>query len=180
MEAWSLIFFPSTKFLFEANIFTSLCLILPLLTLFIHSFINLDLHLSVWFFFFFNCNLAGPRPTLSHSQGDSLTNSMLITAFVQVRPEGHWEPHNEVRSLSLAECLAGTFQFWLQCLNPLGHSPPRPPGHSPFLVLYTIEHIVIIFIKKIVCLWCLSLFEMFKSMIESFEVKVNFSQKSFS
>ena len=40
-------FFPSTKFLLEANIFTSFCLILPLLTLFLYSFINLDLHLSV-------------------------------------------------------------------------------------------------------------------------------------
>ena len=34
-----------------------------------------------FFFFFFNCYLADPRPTLGHSQGDSLTNQMLITAF---------------------------------------------------------------------------------------------------
>ena len=52
---------------------------------------------------------------------------LLIIVFVQVQPEGHWEPHNnEVGSLSLAECLAGfepgTFQFWLQHLNLLGHS----------------------------------------------------------
>ena len=32
---------------------------------------------------------------------------MLITAFVQVQPEGHWEPHNEVGSLSLAKQLVG-------------------------------------------------------------------------
>ena len=57
--------------------------------------------------FFFNCYLAVPRPTLGHSQGDSLTNLMLITAFVQVRPKGHWEPHNEVGSLSLAKCSVG-------------------------------------------------------------------------
>ena len=31
--------------------------------------------------FFFNCYLAVPRPALSHSRGDSLTNPMLITAF---------------------------------------------------------------------------------------------------
>ena len=31
--------------------------------------------------FFFNCYLAAPLPTLGHSQGDSLTNPMLITAF---------------------------------------------------------------------------------------------------
>ena len=41
------------------------------------------------------------------------------------RPEGHREPHNEVGSLSPAEHLVGfeleTFQFLLQCLNPLGH-----------------------------------------------------------
>ena len=30
---------------------------------------------------FFNCYLAAPRLTLGHSQGDSLTNPMLITAI---------------------------------------------------------------------------------------------------
>ena len=66
---------------------------------------------------------------LPHSQfqGDSLTNPMLITVFVQVWLKGHQEPRNEVGSLSPAECLVGfepgTFRFWLQCPNPLGHSP---------------------------------------------------------
>ena len=46
--------------------------------------------------FFFNCYLAVPGRTLGHSRGDSLTNPMLITAFVQFRPEGHREPRNEV------------------------------------------------------------------------------------
>ena len=66
-------------------------------------------------FFFFNCYLADPRPTLGHSQGDSLTNPMLIAAFYLIRPEGHREPRNEVGSLSPAERLAGfepgTFRF---------------------------------------------------------------------
>ena len=43
------------------------------------------------------------------------------------RPEGHQEPYNKVGYLSLAEHLLGfepgTFRFWLQYLNPLGHSP---------------------------------------------------------
>ena len=82
---------------------------------------------NVFFFFFLNnCYLAVPQPTLGHSQGDTLTNPMLITAFVQVRPESHREPRNEVGSLSTAERLVGfdpgTFRFWLQRLNPLGHS----------------------------------------------------------
>ena len=68
-----------------------------------------------------------PWPTLGHSQGDSLTNLMLIAAYVRIRPEGHWEPHNEVWSLIPAKRLAdfelGTFQFLFQCLNKLGHSP---------------------------------------------------------
>ena len=50
---------------------------------------------------------------------------MLITVFVQFRPEGHREPSNEVGSLSPAERLVrfepGIFQ--LQFLNPPGHSP---------------------------------------------------------
>ena len=63
--------------------------------------------IEVPLFFFFNCYLAVPRPTLGHSQGDSLTNLMLITTFVQVRPEGHREPRNKVGALSLAEHLVG-------------------------------------------------------------------------
>ena len=35
-------------------------------------------------FFFFNCYLAAPRPTLGHYQGDSLTHPMLITAFFYI------------------------------------------------------------------------------------------------
>ena len=60
-----------------------------------------------FWFFFLNCYLAVPRPTLGHSQGDSLTNPMLITAFVHIRPEGHREPRNKVGSLSPAERLVG-------------------------------------------------------------------------
>ena len=78
-------------------------------------------------FFFFNCYLTVPRPTLGHSQEDSLTNPMLITVFVQVWTEAHWEPHNKVGYLSPAKHPAGfepgTFRFWLKHLNPLGHSP---------------------------------------------------------
>ena len=55
--------------------------------------------------FFLNCYLAAPRPTLVYSQGDSLTNPMLITAFYLLRPEGHRELRNEVGPLSPAECL---------------------------------------------------------------------------
>ena len=40
-------------------------------------------------------------------QGDSLTHPMLIIAFPQFWPWGHWEPRSEVRSLSLAELLVG-------------------------------------------------------------------------
>ena len=68
-----------------------------------------------FFFFFFNCYLAAPRPTSGHYRGDSLTHPMLITAFLHIRPEGHWEPRSEVGSLSPAERLVGfepgTFRF---------------------------------------------------------------------
>ena len=59
--------------------------------------------------------LAFPRPNLGHSQGESLTNPMLIIVLYLCRPEGLREPCNEVGSLSLAEDLAGfepgTFPF---------------------------------------------------------------------
>ena len=41
---------------------------------------------------FFNYYLAAPRPTLGHSQGYRLTNSMLITAFQLFQPKVHQEP----------------------------------------------------------------------------------------
>ena len=67
-----------------------------------------------------NCYLAAPRPTLGHYGGGSLTHTMLITAFLR-------EPAKEVGSPSQAERHVdfepGNFRFWLQHLNPLGHSP---------------------------------------------------------
>ena len=42
-------------------------------------FINASLPLLIKFFF--NCYLAAPWPLLGHSQGDSFTNLILITAF---------------------------------------------------------------------------------------------------
>ena len=56
---------------------------------------------------FFFCYLAVPRQIFGHSQGGSCTNPMLITVFYLCRPEGHWEPCNEVGSLSPAKHLAG-------------------------------------------------------------------------
>ena len=47
--------------------------------------------------------------------GDSLTDPMLITVFVHVRPEGHREPRNDVGALSPTERLVdfepGIFRF---------------------------------------------------------------------
>ena len=57
--------------------------------------------------FFFNCFLAAPQQTLGHYQGSSLTHTMLITAFLHIRLEGHPEPRNEVGSLSPVEHLVG-------------------------------------------------------------------------
>ena len=48
-----------------------------------------------------------------------------------IRPEIDREPRSEVGSVSLAQRLVGfepgTFRFWLQRLNPLGHSPQMFP-----------------------------------------------------
>ena len=59
---------------------------------------------------------------------------MFITCVLHVRPEGHREPRNEVGSLGLAKCQVGfepgTFRFWSQCLNPLGHSVQQFTGDT--------------------------------------------------
>ena len=64
-------------------------------------------------------------PILGLYRGDSLTYLMLIIAFLEFWHEGHWEPCNEVGTLSLIKCLVGfllrTFWFYLQCLNLLDH-----------------------------------------------------------
>ena len=66
--------------------------------------------------------MAVPLPTLGHYQGDSHTQLILCSGFLHFWPKCH----QEVWSLSLAECLVGfewgTFWFWLQCLNPVGHA----------------------------------------------------------
>ena len=80
-----------------------------------------------YIFIFCNWYLAAPQPTLNHSQGDSLTDRVLITAFWLFRSEVHREPPNEVGFLSSAKRRVGfeqgTFQFQSQRLIPL-------PGHS--------------------------------------------------
>ena len=66
---------------------------------------------------------------LSGGQPHSLDVNHCVLHF---RPEGHWEPCNEVGSLSQAERLGGVepgaFSFLLERLNPLGHSPQRVEG----------------------------------------------------
>ena len=68
-----------------------------------------------FFFFFLTAIWLSHGQLLGHSQGDSLTNPMLITAYVHVRLGGHREPRNVIGSLSPAERLAGfepgTFRF---------------------------------------------------------------------
>ena len=87
---------------------------------------NLYLY-DYYLFFFFNCYLAAPRPTLGHYRGGSLTHPILITSVLNIRPEVHRELLSGVGSLSPAERLVGfepeTFRFWSQRLNPIGHSP---------------------------------------------------------
>ena len=66
------------------------------------------------------CYLATPRLTLGHSWGDSLSNLMLITAFVNYRFKGHPKLRSEVGSINLVEHLvgfeAGTFRFDINVL----------------------------------------------------------------
>ena len=56
---------------------------------------GIDLSRQINTSIFFNYYLAAPRPTLGYSQGGSLTNLMLITAFYPFRPEAQQEPRNE-------------------------------------------------------------------------------------
>ena len=46
---------------------------------------NMDIYeceyIYIYIFFFLNCYSAVPQPTLGNSQGDSLSNLMLIAAF---------------------------------------------------------------------------------------------------
>ena len=53
---------------------------------------------------FFNCYLANFGLLL---RGGSLTHPILITAFLQFWPKGHWEPRNEVLFLSRSSTYLG-------------------------------------------------------------------------
>ena len=48
------------------------------------------------------------QPTLAHYRGYSLTYPMLISVFVNFRPECHQEPRDEVESVRPVKRLAGT------------------------------------------------------------------------
>ena len=89
--------------------------------------LNISLGFFIYLFFFFNCYLSAPRPTLNKYWGGSVIHWMPFIEFLHIWPEGHWEPRNNVGYLSQAEHLvrleSGTFHFWLQPLNTLGHSP---------------------------------------------------------
>ena len=80
-------------------------------------------HKQPFCWYFLNCYLAAPLPTLGHYRGGSLTQLMLITCVLHTLPEGHQEPCNKVGSIRLAEHLVGfepgTFWFWSQHFNSL-------------------------------------------------------------
>ena len=73
--------------------------------------------------FFFICYLAAPWPTLGNiwGRGGSLTDPMLITAFVKFFSKGHWEYRYEVGLLSPDQNPmgfdAGTFRLLSQRLH---------------------------------------------------------------
>ena len=58
------------------------------------------LPLIVLIYYFSNCYLAVPRPASDHYRRGSLTHLILITGFLHIWPEGHWESCNAVVSLS--------------------------------------------------------------------------------
>ena len=83
---------------FSRKVFLLLCSI---------NWLNLIAWLPLLLFFFLNCYLAALRPTLSHPQGDSLTNQMLIPVFLTISTRRLPESRSEVGSLGLSEDLAG-------------------------------------------------------------------------
>ena len=78
---------------------------------------------------FFNCYLAASWPILDHYRWDNPTNPFFYhCVFFNISDQKvNEELRNEVESLSQAKRLMEfelrNFGFWLQCLNPLGHSP---------------------------------------------------------
>ena len=56
--------------------------------------------------YFFICYLGDPRPTWTTIE-KTASRTLCCLRYVNYRPEDHREPRNEVRSLSLAECLGG-------------------------------------------------------------------------
>ena len=107
-----------------------------------------SLHIYIYIF---NCYLSAPRPTLDHYQGGSLTHPILIVCILHIRPEGYWEPRNEVGSLSSVKRLvgfeAGTFRFWSECLNQLGHSSRRGNSVKVYILKNSLKCLHMIFVS---------------------------------
>ena len=116
------------------------------------SFMKKVTHLQQFtYMYIFNCYLSAPRPTFGHYQGDSLTQPILIVCILRIRPEGHWEPRNELGSLSSVKHLvgfeAGTFRFWSECLNQLGHSFRRGNTVKVYILRNSLECLHMIFVR---------------------------------
>ena len=100
----------------------------------------------IYFQLLFGCPTANFGP-LSRWQPHSPDANHSI---LQNQPEGHQKPCNEVRSLSLAKHLVGfepgTFWFWLQRLNPLGHSLQILSFNPIYMYAYIKECLLYIYI----------------------------------
>ena len=110
----SFLFASRTKYIYLLYIYIYISYIYILYIYILYKYI-IYTYIYIIYIYIFNCYLAAPRPTLGHYRGGSLTQPMLITCVLHIRPEGHREVNNEVGSLRLAQCLVGfelgTFQF---------------------------------------------------------------------
>ena len=105
------------------------------------------------FFDFFQLLFGCPTAIFGQLSMDQPHSPDVNHCVLRIPPQSHREPCNEVGSLSPAKCLVrfewGTFQFWLQRLNPL--------DHSPFLVKLKFSWyrtFVSDYVKCVYFLWC--------------------------
>ena len=100
-----------------------------------------DYYLKTWYVevvvvVFFSCYLDAPRPTLGHYWGSNLTHPMLITCTICIfgpgAPGALWRAWVPKPGRAPSEFEPGTFRFWSQRPNPLGHSPLTSCSTLPY------------------------------------------------
>lgn len=98
-----------------------------------HHLRAMDKSAHSFFFLFTDLALQGQHWATDNTAASLLSSNAYH--MLEIRPDGHWEPCNQVELLSSTECTVRfeprTFPFWIQRLNRLHYLVPKYLPNTP-------------------------------------------------